>query len=225
MALDLTASESRWISYIENHVAPIIGARSAAVVAWWALKEGILDLPNPWRHNLCSRGGGDVRVGDLETCPGAAWQVGMSGIQPNNVSLASVEAAATKLYSGRSIPSILRSIADEAGVDEGIAQVVQAATGDLRKAWLLRDPAIGFYLQAPFVEKGCITGSYSWCYGTWDTARRFASNPARVQEVVSELQSRFSSASSGTTTLGILLALGTIGYLGYHAFLKKGARR
>jgi hypothetical protein len=223
MTLELNPTESKWIDFIESSVVPRLEgssaekARTAAIVTWWALKEGILDMPNPWRHNLCHTGG-DHQIGNLETCASSVWQVGMSGIQPASVSLAQVESVAKRLYPSVDIAQILSGIALDARVDSSTQAAVAASTRDLRKAWLLRDPAISFTLQRPFVEKGCISGSYSWCYGSWDTAKRFATNAAKVREVVSDLEARFSgSFGSGSPLLPWLLVLGLgVGlYLGH----------
>jgi hypothetical protein len=194
--MNLSPTQSKWVEYVRKNVAPRIGARAAALVTWWALKEGILNLENPWRHNLCNRPGGDVKVGDLDTCGSSVWQIGMSGIQGSAVTEATVEATAIRLYPGASIEGILARIADDAGVDSATRQAVASSTGLLRKAWLLRDPAISFYLQAPFVEKGCVTGNYSWCYGSWDTARAFAADKNTALATIAELESMFASSGS-----------------------------
>lgn len=193
MNLSLSPQQAKWVEYVRENVAPRVGARAAALVTWWALKEGILNLPNPWRHNLCTKNGQDVKVADLDTCPNTAWQLGMSGIQGGAVSEAEVLAAAQRLYPYRSIRSILADVAEAAGVDSATEDAIQDSSGLLRKAWLLRDPTISFALQAPFVEKGCVTGNYSWCYGSWETARAFASSKARALQVIAELESHFSS--------------------------------
>ena len=216
MTLQLTPSEAKWIDYIQKNVVGRLEgtsaqrARTAAVVTWWALKEGILDLPNPWRQNLCHTGG-DHLIGDLEVCSSSIWQVGMSGIQPSSVSLSQVEATARRIYSGQSLSSVLADIADDARMDSATKDAIKASTGDLRKAWLLRDPAIAFTLQRPFVEAGCITGARSWCYGGWDTARRFASDGGRVKEVVAELEERFSGIGGISSSKQKLLLLGLLG--------------
>lgn len=197
MTLPLTPSEARWIDHIRSNVVGRLEgteaerARTAAIVAWWALKEGILDLPNPLRHNLCSAAG-ERQIGDLGVCPRGAWQIGLSGIQGGAVRLADVEAVAQRLYLNLSIPEVLERSAKDAGIqDPDTLAAIRESTGDLRKAWLLRDGAIGFTLQRPFVERGCLSGRYPWCFGSWDTARRFASDEARIREVISDLESQF----------------------------------
>jgi hypothetical protein len=193
--MNLSPVQSKWVEYVRRNVAPRIGARAAALVTWWALKEGILNLENPWRHNLCNRPGGDVKIGDLDTCSGSVWQMGMSGIQVTAVSEATVLGAAQRLYPGDGVEDILSRIAEDAGVDAATKRAVEQSTGLLRKAWLLRDPTISFYLQAPFVEKGCVSGTYSWCYGSWDTARTFAANRDVALATIAELEAMFAGAA------------------------------
>lgn len=215
MTLQLNRTEERWVDYVAKHVvdklegSSAVKARAAALVTWWALKEGILDLPNPWRHNICHTGG-DHPIGDLEVCSSSIWQVGMAGIQPSNLTLSQIEAVARRIYPGQYLSSVLAKVAEDANVDETTKEAIVHSAGELRKAWLLRDPAIAFTMQAPFVDIGCIKGNRSWCYGGWDTARRFASDASRVREVVGELEHRFSGSALpfGSKTSWLLLAAG-----------------
>jgi hypothetical protein len=243
VTLALTASESRWLEYIrESIVGRLEGddaerARAAAIVAWWALKEGILDLPNPLRHNLCSAAG-EQQIGDLAVCPRGAWQIGISGIQGGAVSLTETEATASRLYPGKSAGAILERVAVETGIEGNAVDTIRNATGDLRKAWLLRDGAIGFTLQRPFVERGCLSrfsasaaepatsrveasGIPGWCYGGWDTARRFASDGERIHEVVGGLEAYFRGAptpNGPTSAIGAILVIAGLAGLGYWAY-------
>lgn len=197
----LTPAEAHWIEYIWSTVTPrLLGteeerARTAAIVTWWALKEGVLDMPNPWRHNLCGAGG-NHQIGDLEVCPsGPAWQVGMAGIQPAAATLAQVEAVVSQIYPGEDHRALLRRIAQDASIqDSSVASAIAASEGTLKKAWLLRDPAIAFTIQRPFVENGCLRGNYAWCYGSWDTAQHFARDKTRAAEVMMDLMGYFRTA-------------------------------
>lgn len=211
MTLELTPSESRWVDHVRDAIVPRLAgslgerARTAAVVTWWALKEGIFDLPNPLRHNLCTVAG-ERQIGDLAVCPSGAWQVGVSGIQGGAVTLSDAEAVAKRLYPGLAIPDVLERSARDAGLDAATVAEVRSSTGELRKAWLLRDGAIGFTLQRPFVERGCLSGDHAWCYGGWDSARRFAGDPARVRHVIGELEAQM-RGGSGLGVVALLLGL------------------
>lgn len=217
----LNARETGWLRYIRDSVVPhLLGsdeqrAHTAAVVSWWALKEGILDLPNPIAHSLCHEGsGGDRTIGPLEVCNGAIWQVGISGVQAYAPSDARLESVTRAVRPGESGAAILRSAAEAAGLDASAVEAVATSSGALRRSWLLRDPAIAFEVQSPYVESGCLSGKTpSWCFGSWPTARAFASSIGRAHEAVGALESYYrgapSASSSGTrTALALALALG-----------------
>lgn len=223
MALSLNARQARWIDYVgRNAVAILPGtpaqkARQAALVMWWALKEGVLDLPNPIRHNLCTAAG-EVQIGDLGVCPSGAWQIGISGIQGNVVSDAQVEAMRRRVHPSETAAQTLARVADLADVDNRTRQAIidsASTTGPLRRAWLLRDPAIAIALQAPFVEACLRSGAPSWCYGGWDTARQFASSQARIREVIADLETRYASSARGGSWLPWLLLAAGVGLVGY----------
>jgi hypothetical protein len=217
----LTTAEAKWVDYIHKNVVPRLegsraeAARAAAVVTWWALKEGVLDVsPNPWHHNLCSATG-ETQIGDLGVCTSGAWQIGMSGIQGNVVSLAQVEATSARIYPGKAIEDVLGDTVDDAGgVDTDTKNQIVASAGALRKAWLLRDPAISFTLQAPFVGPCLSPGAPSWCFGNWETARAYASSPERIDEVIGQLEARFNQSTGLSTPTKVLLAAGAAG-VGY----------
>lgn len=233
----LTQAEAHWIEYIWSSVTPrLLGgseerARTAAIVTWWALKEGVLDpeaygKPNPWQHNNCGAGG-DHEIGNLEVCPpGPAWQVGMAGIQPGNIPLAHVEDVARQIYPGENHQDLLRRIAQDARIqDSNILSAIMTSTGELKKAWLLRDPAIAFTIQRPFVEDQCIRGNYAWCYGTWDTAQRFARDKTRIQDVLMDLTSYFrtapsrsAEAESASSKVKVVLVLALLGAGAYYLY-------
>lgn len=220
MVLNLNARESHWINYIQNNVVPkLLGssserAKTAAIVSWWALKEGVFDLPNPWRHSLCHTSAGDRQIGDLEVCQNPTWQVGLSGIQVNATNLSHVENIARQIYKTDNIPSILRKISNDANVPENIKTSIENSTGQLRKSWLLRDPAISFTIQKQFVQTGCIDKSFSWCFGNWETARKFASSKERIQNVIGSLSSQFERSEPISIFAGLVL-VGSIAAIGY----------
>ena len=196
----LTANQTKWLAEIEAAVPKLPGtpqerARRAAIVAWWALKEGVLGLGNPYLHNLCTRGGTDVTIGHQEACA-STWQVGISGIQVPNVTDAQVANMAAQIYPGVSTNDVLTRIATAAGI---APSSLTGTTGRVRSGWLLRDPAIGIALQWPFADD-CVSGGPSWCYGSWAEARAFASSTSRIQSVIGELEKRFASTSTSTST-------------------------
>lgn len=220
MTLPLNANEARWIEYVGQNVVPILPgtpaqkARQAALVMWWALKEGVLDLRNPLRHNLCTAAG-EAQITDLAVCPSGAWQIGLSGIQGNVVSDAQVEAMRRRVHPSETVTQTLARVADLADVDNRTRQAIVDSTGTLRRSWLLRDPAIAIALQAPFVEACLRSGAPSWCYGGWDTARTYASSPERIRQVIAELEARYAKTASGRRILPWLLLAGAVGLIGY----------
>ena len=124
-------------------------------------------------------------------CTGPAWQVGISGIQPSAVSLSQAEATSRLIYPSDSVPDVLYRTAREAGVSDDVARAISQGPGDLRKSWLLRNGPIAFTLQAPLVRRGCVQGNASWCFGSWETARKFARDRATIQDTIGTLESRF----------------------------------
>jgi cell wall-associated NlpC family hydrolase len=196
----LTANQAKWLDAIGAAVSKLPGtpqerARHAAIVAWWALKEGVLGKSNPYLHNLCTRGGTDVTIGHTEQCA-STWQVGISGIQVPNVTDDQVAKMTAQIYPGQSTTDVLTQIANAAGI---APSTITGTTGRVRSGWLLRDPAIGVALQWPFADD-CLNGGPSWCYGSWSEAQAFASSLSRIQSVVSALEQRFSgSGAIGTS--------------------------
>lgn len=187
----LTPNQAKWLAAVEAAVPKLPGtpqerARRAAIVAWWSLKEGVMGMNNPYLHNLCTRGAGDVQIGHTEQC-WSTWQVGISGIQVPNVTDTQVANMASQIYPGESTTQILGRIASAAGVSPG---TVTGTSGRVRSGWLLRDPAIGIALQHPFADD-CVSGGPGWCYGSWPEARAFASSLSRIRAVVAALEQRF----------------------------------
>jgi hypothetical protein len=200
--LTLTSVEERWVRYVKREVlAKLPGtaadrAHTAAVVSWWALKEGAFNVqPDPFHHNLCSDGGGQRQLGPLEICNGAAWQVGIAALQMPDVTDAQVESAARSIHGDPT--AVLARVARLGGLATGTPgyETVVKSTGRLRASWLARDGAIGISLNRQFVET-CLSGGPSWCYGGWDEARAYASSTQRIKDVVTALQRYF----SGTAT-------------------------
>ena len=190
----LAKTEAGWVHYAAWCVVPQLAATrdqaltDAARVTWWSLKEGVLDLKNAVGYDNCHKNGMDQIIGPTEVCPsGAAWQVGVAGVQVPNVSLATIQSAEPTLLPGANESALLDVAAVEAGWAAGTPthDAIVASTGDLRRSWLLRHSVLGFYFQAPLVTDECITQSLSWCYGSgWATSASFApTKPAALQAI------------------------------------------
>lgn len=194
----LNATEEKWVRWIATYTVPKLkGTRDerltkASRVAWWSLKEGVLDLSNPFPFSLCSTSSGDVRIGPLEVCAaGRAWQVGISGVQVPNFSISTVQSTSASIHSTLTEAQVLGATANQAGYATGTSTYssIINSTGDLRKSWLLRNHAVGITLQETTVTYECITNSYSWCYGTgWSTTALYAPNRTEALESVRELK-------------------------------------
>jgi hypothetical protein len=165
----------------------------ASTVAWWALKEGVLDVanPNPVGYSLCGAGG-DHTIGPLQTCAaGSAWQVGASGIQAPCCGLTEVEGTAATLFPTLTEAQLLSGAAVEGGYPVGSATNtgIVASTSTLRASWLLHVTALGFFYQAPIVTSECITASDSWCYGTgWTESANYAPDKPSATRSMSDLR-------------------------------------
>jgi hypothetical protein len=195
----MTAQQASWVSYFAWCAVPLLqGTRdvrltAASTVAWWALKEGVLDVsrPDPVGFSLCSAGG-DHTIRPLERCAvGYAWQVGASGIQASRRRLSNVEGTAATLFPGMTVAQLLSGAAVEAGypVDSAENAGIVGSTGALRASWLLHVTAIGFFLQAPVVTNECIAASASWCHGTgWATSASYAPDKPSAMRSMSDLR-------------------------------------
>ena len=194
----LNATQDKWVRWIAQYTVPKLqGTREqrltvASRVAWWSLKEGVLDLANPFPFSLCNTTSGDVRIGPLETCAaGRAWQVGLSAIQVPNVSMATVQSTSASIHSTLTEAQVLAATASQAGYAAGTSThtSIVNSSGDLRKSWLLRNHAVGITLQEPIVTRECVTNAYGWCYGTgWTTTARYAPNRTEALESMAELK-------------------------------------
>jgi len=195
----MSAHQARWVSYFAWCAVPRLqGTRdarltAASTVAWWALKEGVLDETHshPVGFSRCGAGY-DHDIGPLERCAvGAPWQVGASGIQPSCCSLSTVEGTAAALFPGMIEAQLLSGAAVEAGYPVGSAEHTRivGSSGVQRVSWLLRVTAIGFLHQEPIVTDECITASKSWCYGTtWPMSAFFAPDKPSAMHAMSDLR-------------------------------------
>ncbi len=193
----LTGNQSRWVEHIARAIVPeMIGTRDeriakAAVVTWWSLKEGVLDLDDPLSYSNCHFPP-DRYIGPLEVCPDPdnAWQVGVAGVQAAWRSLDDVEWLASQVHPGMSTTSVLVDAAATAGFapDSWTGRSIAESTGRLRLSWLLRDGAVGFEAQYPVVHGECFVDQKSWCFGWgWDTTASFAPDSPTSRRVVDEL--------------------------------------
>lgn len=180
----MTGQQASWVSYFAWCAVPLLlGTRDARItaastVAWWALKEGVLDEGHP----------GPI---GFSRAFGSAWQVGASGIQPSCCKLGNVESTAAVLFPGMTEAQLLSGVAVEAGYPIGSAEharIVRSG-GAMRASWLLRVTAIGFFRQAPIVTDECIAASKSWCYGTgWITSAAYAPDKSSAMRAMSDVR-------------------------------------
>ncbi len=190
----LGRTEEQGVRFYASQVVPYLsGTRQerltkAARVAWWALKEGVLDVRNPVAYSLCHFASGDASIGAFEVCPGAIWQSGIAGKQVWDApAQATLEAWITERGPG-SIDEELRRAATFAGLGGGDANRVAAATSGLRRAWLVRVPYVGVEAQVGTVVGECVDGSRSWCYGRgWDTSALYAPTRAGAFRAMDDL--------------------------------------
>jgi hypothetical protein len=197
----VTPQERAWLEYIGTEVVPRLGGSrserltTAARVAWWSLKEGVLGLDYAFEYSNCNFPSGDQHIGPVDGCPAnRAWQVGLSASQVPWPYI-DVEATALALNPGQSLGDVLWWTAVEAGYDPSTSNVgaaIVGSAGDLRRSWLLRNPAIGFTNEVEVVTAECIEQSLSWCFGTgWDTTARYAPNRATAMGAMDDLYAAF----------------------------------
>lgn len=188
-----------WLEYFGREVVPALaGSReerldTAATVAWWSLKEGVLFLDNPIVYSNCAFESGSEYIDPLETCPeGRAWQVGIAGIQVPTFLGGQPAQQAAALHPSLTEDQVLDLTATEALLTPSEIAAVVASTGSLRASWLLRNSPIGVTLQLPLVESECIDGSYSWCYGTgWTATSLYAPDKASAMQSIADIRAIF----------------------------------
>ncbi|HEY0637213.1 MAG TPA: SH3 domain-containing protein [Pseudonocardiaceae bacterium] len=198
----VSADEERWLRWIAaNTVARVEGSRATKLtttsrVAWWSLKEGVLELNPVHPYSNCAYPS-DHHIGPLETCPaGYAWQVGIAAAQVPNYPMSTTEATALRLYPGSTITQVLAHTANYAGYATGTAThtAIVNSTGSLRNSWLLRNHGVGFTHVAPTVYTECISGTRYWCYGTgWLESRLYAPDKTTALRVIRELSATLDS--------------------------------
>jgi hypothetical protein len=194
------ADSGRACAWQDADVVPrLAGARderltTAARVAWWSLKEGVLGLDYAFEYSNCNFPTGDAHIGPVDGCPAnRAWQVGLSASQVP-WPYVDVEATALALHPGDTLVDVLAWTAAEAGYDpaSGVGAAIVASTGMLRRSWLLRNPAVGFTNEVEVVTAECIDASLSWCFGSgWDTSARYAPDKATAMAAIDDLYAAF----------------------------------
>jgi hypothetical protein len=197
----LNADEDKWVRWIATNTIPkLSGTRDqrldkASRVAWWSLKEGVLDYknPNPLAYSNCNQQNFSVTY----VCPvGYAWQAGIAGVQPRNHTLAQTENVALTVYPGSTISSVLAKAATQAGYASGTTtyNTIVNSTGDLRNSWLLRESATGFTSQHPLVYDQCVVNSQVWCYSSaWAESAKFAPTKSAALKSISDLRAIFNT--------------------------------
>lgn len=201
----LDAEQELWVRYIAEHVVPELPGSPAerfdkgAYVAWWSLKEGVLNVNNPLSYSNCSIPP-DKHIGPVELCPNPknAWQVGLSGVQVTYNTLEGIEQTAAAVFPGRTIAGTLSAAAVAAGFGEttSLAQTIVGSADRLRLSWLLRSGATGFEAQYPAVHSQCFVSAKTWCFGTgWPASASFAPTQADAQQAVADLKAIFQELS------------------------------
>ena len=199
----LSARQELWVRYIAEHVVPKLpGTKDeridkGAYVAWWALKEGVLDTNNPLAYSNCSIPP-DKHIGPVEVCPNAknAWQVGISGVQATYTSVAAAEQLAQTEYPQLSLTEVLANAASTAGygVQTTLGQTIITSSDRLRLSWLIRNGPVGFAAQYSPVYNQCFVSTQSWCFGSgWPSSASFAPTQAGAKQAVTDLKSIFQS--------------------------------
>ena len=167
--------ECGWLHYVGKRVVLRLDGdwderlAVASRVAWWSLKEGLMSVDNAIVRSDC---GGAV-IGPLDDCAGQNWRVGLADANVADHDVAELEELATRLYDGAMVSGILRTTANEAALARDDAAAVMASTGEQRASWLLRNAAVGFTVQAPWVTQTCLDAAGAECYGSNTAASRY----------------------------------------------------
>jgi hypothetical protein len=142
--------------------------------ALWSLTEEVLLLrDNPWDYSNCSS---SEQLNPLEKCPlPQYWRVGIAAATVSNYSIAELEERGMKAFTAHfgyqvTAEGVLDRAAIQAGYTNGtngtIYNGIVNATGDLRRAWLLKAHLVGFYYVAKEIERDCLISSPQYyCWG------------------------------------------------------------
>ncbi|RYZ65944.1 MAG: hypothetical protein EOP09_13465 [Proteobacteria bacterium] len=201
----LNESQSENVEWVRKCVVPVLRVSHsdapalAARATWWALREGILDMPKDkiHRYSNCHEHGRDRRRSDipLYRCGGSIWQVGMAAIQVNNYPDKYVAGMVDKVLgpveAGINVTDALEMSAELAGFRPGskVYDAIVRSTGKLRKSWLLRNPLIGMpIVQNQEVLVECFKQNKKWCYTSgWLSAKYFGASRRSMLKSIQDL--------------------------------------
>ena len=199
--VQLDAEQELWVRTIATEVVPLVPGTAteridkSATVAWWTLKEGVLNVNRPLSYSNCSFPP-DQHIGPVAICPNPdnAWQVGLSAVQAAWRTLEDVEQLAATVFPQLTSDAILTDAASTAGfgASTSLGQTIVASDDRLRLSWLLRNSAVGFEAQYPPVHNQCFVNAESWCFGSgFPTSAAFAPTQAGAQQAVADLVAIF----------------------------------
>lgn len=208
----LDTKEITYLKWIAQWTVPNFGMSRFNAIrdyiakgTWWSLKEQVLMLTNAYNFTLCNLPPDQV-IGPLAACTaGRAWQVGIAAVQVPNYQLTSVEQRATAVYQ-QNVSTVLGRSAQQAGYTPGTAtyNAITQATGDVRKAWLLKAHLVGFYFVADEVNNECLISTpQSWCYGTYGNTctrcARYSPDATKIQSCIDDVMVLLQSLTNGTS--------------------------
>ena len=168
------------VEFIRNCVFPLLPGElsnrvdMAAKATWWALREGILELPlesmapeerrlapknlrglpSSLRYSSCHnarRHRDELHSDDAGfVCPSQIWQVGLAAAQVDTFSNDLIDnlgrSSALRISPSGSLRDLLGWTANLSGFPQGSAgyETIVSSTGRLRKSWLMRNPLVAF---------------------------------------------------------------------------------
>ena len=211
----LTKNQARLIQYIAKDILSNLPRKAAeqmetaAYSAWWALREGTLEMRNPHAMSHCTvaevkdgkKRNHDVQLGVLNSCErGQPWQVGLAAVQvftpdgPAREQYRRVQRIIREAWggTGRDETAIVKEAAKLAGVDAQADAIVALPIGPLRTGWLVRHSVVGIALVAgQEVKPECFRDQKDWCFGGTDRGKIFAPDPKGAQQSVDDLKKLF----------------------------------
>jgi hypothetical protein len=171
--------------------------------ALWSLTEEVLLLQdNPWDYNNCSRD----QIGPLVTCPYPDWRVGIAAVPVGQYTIPELEDRGIKAYTAHfgyqvTAEDVLARAALQAGyANSTVYNSIVKATGNLRKAWLLKAHLVGFYFVAKEIERDCLLSSppQAYCWGRFTPAGYPQMIQSGVDDVSILLQSLIGASGNYT---------------------------